>query len=266
MRSISFAFAVTASLVLACDLGFTALAQTGDSDMGGPPRATTDMQQKDMRDTLMVMKSRVKHEWRPKMSPASEVLITNAKLSVNSLGKVDRFQIITPSKSPEEDQSIEQFITGFSFAPPPQDVDLYLTFSTNGKESIVEFAELPEAQKYYQQLCGGILELRDTYRPAVDPQMKHDDGLAAMLADLQVRLTRAIPEGVIGDRRMIIEFKIFRDGTLMDAHVLSSSGDAKIDDLALRAINSAPYSPVPTGDRKSIDMAIKFEHNKVTAR
>jgi len=286
MRILSFAISV--SFVLTCGFAHAVLAQSFNSDMS--PEAQRFNAYKSQRTaietSIVAMKQCVQDGWRLRTNPAFGLLVTKVKVSVNAFGRVAHCEILQPSRSAEEDQSIQQFFVGFSFAQPPAglgNLDLYLTLMTDGTMNLVEFADLPEAHQYYQQICGDSfmtpVAARPVYAPPAarpvysppgfnapaPPATSQNVDFGPYMADVQRRLRRAFPGNTLGDQRVAVGFKIFRDGNVSDVRLARSSGNANLDQQALRAVQvSAPFHPLPVGSDESIDIQITFDHNMLT--
>ncbi len=82
------------------------------------------------------------------------------------------------------------------------------------------------------------------------------------MAELQRRIKREwFPSRTPDSRRVVVMFKIFRNGELSHLRISQSSGDAKQDDMALKAVeHAAPFHPLPEGSDDDIDVQFTFDY------
>lgn len=75
----------------------------------------------------------------------------------------------------------------------------------------------------------------------------------------------ALREGIQG--RLIVEFRIRKNGTLMEARLVRSSGFSILDEEAIRAIQAAaPFHPIPTWigkQRLAISASFEYYDNRL---
>jgi TonB family protein len=98
-------------------------------------------------------------------------------------------------------------------------------------------------------------------RPSASAQADVDFG--PYMADLQRRIKRAWypPKGNESKRVMVI-FKIHKDGTMSNLRLDHSSGLAIADQAALKAVeNAAPFRPLPAGAQDDVDIQFTFDYN-----
>lgn len=77
----------------------------------------------------------------------------------------------------------------------------------------------------------------------------------------QIRTAWNPPKGDKG-RRVVILFKIAKDGTLLSNMIQESSGDYKTDCAALEAVKTVTFDPLPVGFKEeSIDVQFTFDYN-----
>lgn len=94
-------------------------------------------------------------------------------------------------------------------------------------------------------------------RPGIDALPEPDYG--AYMAELQRRIKRNWrPPTAQEDKRVVVVFRIGRDGRLLSLRVQESSGFKEADAAALGAVKlSAPFRPLPPNHRED-DLAIQF--------
>lgn len=63
--------------------------------------------------------------------------------------------------------------------------------------------------------------------------------------------------------RVVVQFKISRDGRLLSPSIIESSGYSNVDNAALKAVISAsPFAPLPAGYKEeSIEIKFSFDYN-----
>ncbi len=94
-------------------------------------------------------------------------------------------------------------------------------------------------------------------RPGIDALPEPDYG--AYMAELQRRIKRNWrPPSAQEDKRVVVLFRIARDGRLLSLDVNNSSGYPEADQAAMAAVKlSAPFRPLPAGHRDN-DLAVQF--------
>jgi len=94
-------------------------------------------------------------------------------------------------------------------------------------------------------------------RPGIDALPEPDYG--AYMAELQRRIKRNWrPPTAQEDKRVVVLFKIARDGRLIDLSVKESSGYKEADSAAMGAVKlSAPFRPLPPNHPDN-DLAVQF--------
>lgn len=104
-------------------------------------------------------------------------------------------------------------------------------------------------------------------RPGIDAIREPDFG--PYMRDLQQRIKRNWdpPKGE-ENRRVVLMFKIARDGRLLSVNVSKSSGLAAADRAALAAVKlTAPFRPLPAEYREqSVDIQFTFDYNVFGAK
>jgi TonB family protein len=90
-----------------------------------------------------------------------------------------------------------------------------------------------------------------------------DPNWPVYMADLQRRIKRAwFPPRRQENRKVVIIFKIHRNGELHDLHLSKSSGFALADQQAIAAIeNAAPFRELPQGAQDDVDIQFEFDYN-----
>ena len=65
-------------------------------------------------------------------------------------------------------------------------------------------------------------------------------------------------------KRVVVLFKIAKDGRLIDLKISKSSGDKETDDAALKAVRNTAFRPLPYGYNKdSVDIEFTFDYNVI---
>jgi TonB family protein len=80
--------------------------------------------------------------------------------------------------------------------------------------------------------------------------------------DLQRRIKRvwSPPKGT-ENATVVVLFKIHKGGQLSHLHLSKSSGIAKADEAALKAIeDAAPFRQLPTGSPEDVDIQFTFDY------
>jgi TonB family protein len=242
---------------------------------------------------LRLARSRVERSWQP--TEVKVLSITKVKIALNSNGKVTSSHVLAPSKSSSYDKSLTSFLETLTLDQLPSGlstIDLYLTFMADPTMSMVEFAQLPEADNYYRDLVGAPMApigmpqfgssaaLRTHFSrsgvsgtngitisvgapnaPATLTPQSRD--LAPYVTDVERRIKRAwFPPKGNESKRVVLQFKIHTDGALSNLRVDHSSGLAIADQAALKAIeNGAPFRPLPANAPESINLQMKFGYD-----
>jgi TonB family protein len=97
--------------------------------------------------------------------------------------------------------------------------------------------------------------------PSVAAQADIDFG--PYMADLQRRIKRAwFPPKGNESKRVVVVFKIHREGQLSNLRLEHSSGVAVADQAALKAVeNAAPFRQLPPGAPDDVDIQFTFDYN-----
>jgi len=100
--------------------------------------------------------------------------------------------------------------------------------------------------------------------PSVAAQKDVDFG--PYMADLQRRIKRAwFPPRGQENRRVVVVFKIHREGELSNLRLVTSSGMAGADKAAMSAVeNAAPFRHLPEGASDDVDIQFTFDYNVFT--
>ena len=98
-------------------------------------------------------------------------------------------------------------------------------------------------------------------RPSLAAQQDVDFG--PYMADLQRRIKRAwFPPKGQESKRVVVVFKIHRNGELSHLRLDHTSGMAIADQAALNAVqNAAPFRPLPPGAPEDVDIQFTFDYN-----
>ncbi len=216
------------------------------------------------------------------------------KVTLDSTGKVTSSKVLVPSKSASYDKSITEFLETLSLTTLPYgltSLDLYLTFMADPTMSMVEYAELPEADTYYENLVGRSLSSRVTPSGLVVPtpissrlgaphvtesvdtnntpsaltllNPQKDVDLGPYMADVQRRIKRAwFPPKGNETRRVVVQFQIHKAGELSNLRIDHSSGLAIADQAALKAVeDAAPFRPISANVPNGLEMQFTFDYN-----
>jgi TonB family protein len=83
------------------------------------------------------------------------------------------------------------------------------------------------------------------------------------MADLQRRIKRAwFPPKGNESKRVVVLFKVHKQGELSNLRLQGSSGVAVADQAALAAVqNAAPFRPLPPGAPDDVDIQFTFDYN-----
>ncbi|MCA9818646.1 MAG: TonB C-terminal domain-containing protein, partial [Cyanobacteria bacterium HKST-UBA01] len=98
-------------------------------------------------------------------------------------------------------------------------------------------------------------------RPSLAAEKDIDFG--PYMADLQRRIKRAwFPPKGNESKRVMVVFKVHRNGTMSNLRLARSSGLAIADQAALKAVtNAAPFRPLPAGAPDDVDIQFTFDYN-----
>lgn len=98
-------------------------------------------------------------------------------------------------------------------------------------------------------------------RPSLNAQKDVDFG--PYMADLQRRIKRAwFPPKGNESKRVVVVFKIHKQGELSHLRLEHGSGLAIADQAALKAVeNAAPFRPLPQGASDDVDIQFTFDYN-----
>lgn len=98
-------------------------------------------------------------------------------------------------------------------------------------------------------------------RPSLAAEKDIDFG--PYMADLQRRIKRAwFPPKGNESKRVMVVFKVHRNGTMSNLRLGRSSGLAIADQAALKAVtNAAPFRPLPSGAPDDVDIQFTFDYN-----
>ncbi len=99
-------------------------------------------------------------------------------------------------------------------------------------------------------------------RPQASPDTKSVD-FGPYMADLQRRIKRVwFPPKADRSKRVKVVFKVYKDGRVSHLKVLKSSGVAKADVAALKAVEkAAPFWDLPEGAPSDVDIEFTFDYN-----
>lgn len=97
----------------------------------------------------------------------------------------------------------------------------------------------------------------------VDKKAQSDVDFGPYMADLQRRIKRAwFPPKGSESKRVMVVFKVHRNGTMSDLRLTKGSGDKAADQAAKKAVeNAAPFRPLPKGAPPDVDIQFTFDYN-----
>jgi tetratricopeptide (TPR) repeat protein len=181
-------------------------------------------------------KSTVDKAWQESHPPASgKLLITKVKITLDTSGKMSDYKVLAGSGSEQEDKSVRECVNSLAFAPlRTGTVDLFLTFMSDGSMNMVEFSDSREASTYYGNLLGANMQPNGSVimRPV---RAGPDIDFGPYMADLQRRIKKAwLPPKGNESKRVVVVFKVHRDGALSNLRIDHSSGVACADQAALK--------------------------------
>jgi len=211
-------------------------------------------------------KSSVDKAWQESHPPANgKLLVTKVKVTVDASGKMSNYKVVAGSGSEQEDKSVRECVNSLAFAPLPPGIstlDLFWTFMSDGSMNMVEFSDSSEASAYYGNLLGGSMQPNGSMimRPV---RVGPDVDFGPYMADLQRRIKRAwFPPKGYESKRVVVVFKVHRDGALSDLRIDHSSGVAVADQAGLDAVQHAsPFRPLPAGASENVDIQFTFDYN-----
>ena len=95
-----------------------------------------------------------------------------------------------------------------------------------------------------------------------------DQEINAMFSSYMRNMQRSIkanwnPQKSNSSKRVVLTYKIGKDGKLLKYKVLKSSGDKSMDDAAIKALKkTAPFAPLPEEFKDdSVDVQFTFDYN-----
>jgi TonB family protein len=206
-------------------------------------------------------KSTIDKAWQESHPPASgKLLITKVKITLDARGKMSDYKVLAGSGSEQEDKSVHDCLSGTTFKPLPigltsiglTSLHLFWTLMSDGTMNMVENTD-PDAN---MQPNGSVIR-----RPNISAQADVDFG--PYMSDLQKRIKSAwLPPKGCESKRVIVVFKVHRDGALSNQRISHSSGVAVADQAALKALESAaPFRPLPAGASENMDIQFTFDCN-----
>lgn len=199
---------------------------------------------------LSIVKIKLERAWFP---PAhADLLFTRVSTTINDSGKPTGTRIIDSSHNSFEDTSVTDALKSAAVPVPPAGLrllDLHLTFKSDENFKTVSIPELTEA-------------FDGTRLPVLSPlPVSHVDvDFRPYMGDLQRRIkgTWIRPKGS-ESKRVIVQFKVHRDGTVSELRIEHSSGMAAADKAALEAVQNAKLAPLQAGAPDTIEIQFKFD-------
>ncbi len=103
-------------------------------------------------------------------------------------------------------------------------------------------------------------------RPGNSTSAQADVDFGPYMADLQRRIKRAwFPPKGNESKRVVVIFKVHKNGELSNLRLGTSSGAAIADQAALKAVeNAAPFRKLPEGAGDDVDIQFTFDYNVFT--
>ena len=97
----------------------------------------------------------------------------------------------------------------------------------------------------------------------VSKTIKSEINYDLYMQDLQRRIKLAwFPPKYPESKRVVVVFKVLRNGTLKDPKVIQSAGNSVADACALKALeNASPFRPLPNGAPDDVDIQFTFDYN-----
>jgi TonB family protein len=220
-------------------------------------------QRSEITKYLQGARAKIARNWHPEGLTSLSTAVV--KVSLDTTGKVISTKVLRASKSDRYDQSITDFLQNETAAPLPaglRGLDIYLTFMSDSTMNMIEFAEVPEANSYYVDLLGGRLSHSGgVYRGSTTPGRPSsstvpDVDFGPYMADLQHRIKRAwFPPKGQENKKVVVVFKIHKDGTVSNLRLDHSSGFQGADQAGLEAVEHAsPLGPLPAGAKDDCDI------------
>lgn len=96
-----------------------------------------------------------------------------------------------------------------------------------------------------------------------DPGATHNANFGPYMDDLQRRIKRCwFPPKDLSTKRVVVNFKIYTDGSVSHLRIEKSSGSAIADQAALKAVESAqPFRHLPQYAPSDVDIQFTFDYN-----
>lgn len=97
-------------------------------------------------------------------------------------------------------------------------------------------------------------------RIATNPEADFDSFLKKTQKDIKKNWN---PPKLNRSKRVVVLFKVAKDGKLLENKIIKSSGDIDVDNAAIKALyDTAPFDPLPKEfDGKFIDIQFTFDYN-----
>ena len=97
-------------------------------------------------------------------------------------------------------------------------------------------------------------------RIATNPEADFDSFLKKTQKDIKKNWN---PPKLNRSKRVVVLFKVAKDGKLLENKIIKSSGDIDVDNAAIKALyDTAPFDPLPKEfDGESIDIQFTFDYN-----
>ncbi|HEY9714510.1 MAG TPA: TonB family protein [Chroococcales cyanobacterium] len=220
-------------------------------------------------DYIDKVRIRLNNLWLPKAKESpkrAQPLITKIRLTIDGAGHLTDCKALETSGAPDNDNSICHFLISTTFDPLPFDskeLNVYLTFMTNGATSMVEHSDSAEAKAYYEKIFGGYMKPQGGANLTTVRPKSHlaEVDFGPYMGEFQRRLKRRWkpPKGE-EYKKVTVVMTVHSDGKITDPHIQQSSGVAGADNAALKAVHdSSPAEPLPAGAPDHVEITFTFD-------
>jgi TonB family protein len=117
-----------------------------------------------------------------------------------------------------------------------------------------------------------LIVILSSRRSTTNPAASHSAGNAAStdgaatfgpyMSNLQRSVKRGwFPPKGHESKRIVVQFKIYKDGSVDNLRIVTTSGVQLADEAALNAVRHATLQPLPEGAPASVDVQFTFDYN-----